>query len=153
MIEIVNFTPFDVKETEFRKIVQNILKAEKKENKSLSIVIVGRDRIRKLNRKYRGKNRITDVLSFESNFDFPELEDSKETNLLGEVVICPSVIKENAKHYNTCFERELFRVLIHGILHLLGYDHKNKEEERVMRKKEEEYLYHFYRKNVKSSRD
>ncbi|PIR71400.1 MAG: rRNA maturation RNase YbeY, partial [Candidatus Nealsonbacteria bacterium CG10_big_fil_rev_8_21_14_0_10_37_25] len=85
-------------------------------------------RIRKLNKKYRGKNRMTDVLSFPDNG-------------LGEIVICLREVKKNAKKFGSSFKKELSTCLIHGILHLLGYDHeKSVEEVKKMRDREEYYL-------------
>ncbi len=102
--------------------------------------------IRKLNRKYRAKNKITDVLAFSENselraqnskFIFPE--NKKEE--LGEVVICLRKVRKNAKRYSSTFEQELARVLIHGILHLLGYEHEKFEKEtQEMERRQEYYL-------------
>ena len=84
--------------------------------------------MKELNKKYRRKNRETDVLSFPGE---------KE----GEVIICPSVVKKNAKNFGSSFKSELVRILIHGILHLLGYDHeKSKKEAIKMEKKQAYYL-------------
>ena len=97
-------------------LAKKVLQGENKKTE-LSIVLVGPARIRDLNKKYRRKNKATDVLSF-------QYDDS------GEVVICLSVLKKNAKKFKSTFKKELARVLIHGILHILGYSHitmKNKE--------------------------
>ena len=116
----------------------------------LSIALVDEKRIKELNEKYRKRNKVTDVLSFQY------YDDS------GEVVICPLQVKKNAKRFtpleitgtgekdkkkksltgfNSTYKKELARVLIHGILHLLGYDHeKNEKEADKMRKKEADYL-------------
>jgi probable rRNA maturation factor len=92
--------------------------------------LVGQGRISELNRRYRGKNRVTDILAFPN----------KEIGL-GEIVICLREVKKNAKKYGLTFEKELSKVLIHGILHLLGYNHEESEKEAErMRKKEEYYL-------------
>ncbi len=95
---------------------ENVLK-----EKEISVVFVSREKIKELNEKYRKKNGPTDVLSFEGENDF-----------LGEIVICPEVVKEK--------KEELEFVLIHGILHLLGYDHELKEDEKEMQSKENNYL-------------
>jgi len=106
-------------EEEFLKgLAKKVLKGENREEMDLSIVFVGKDRISELNKKYRGKNKTTDVLSFGGG--------------LNEIVICPAVVKK---------KKELTRVLIHGILHLLGYDHeKSREDAKEMEKKQEYYL-------------
>ena len=130
MIEINNLTTNPIDEESFKKTAKMILKGENKKEANLSIALVGQGRIRELNRRYRGKNRITDVLAF-LNTDMG----------LGEIVICLKEAKKNAKRYGLTFEKELSKVLIHGILHLLGYNHEESEKETErMRKKEEYYL-------------
>jgi probable rRNA maturation factor len=112
----------------WQKIAQTILETEKEGNKNLSIALVGQGRIRELNKKYRGKNRATDVLAFPGNG-------------LGEIVICLREVKKNAKRFGSIFKKELARVLIHGILHLLGYNHeRSKTETKKMEEKQNYYL-------------
>ena len=114
MIEVNNLTTVSADEEFLKKVVEKVLESENK-NKDLSIALVGQGRIRELNKKYRGKNRVTDVLAFPSNG-------------LGEIVICLREVKKNAKRFGSSFEKELATCLIHGILHLLGYDHEKMEE-------------------------
>ena len=128
MIEINNLTTTSVDKKFLRKIGQKVLEKRKKEDKDLSIALVGQKKIRELNKNYRKKDKATDVLSF-------------RYNSLGEIVICPGVVRKNAKKFNSTFKKELARVLIHGILHLLGYNHrKSSRETDKMRKKERYYL-------------
>lgn len=128
MIEINNLTTTPIEEEILKKVAERILEGENKRNTDLSIALVGPGRIRKLNKKYRGKNRVTDVLSFPDNG-------------LGEIVICLREVKKNAKKFGSSFKKELSICLIHGILHLLGYDHeKSVEEVKKMRDREEYYL-------------
>jgi probable rRNA maturation factor len=100
--------------------------------------------MRQVNKKFRKKNRVTDVLSFSESKAL--LEKFKVGNLvktqnLGEIIICIREVKKNAKRLEFPFQQELFRVLIHGILHLLGYDHEtNEKDAERMREKEEQYL-------------
>jgi len=115
MIEINNLTTVSIDEEFLKKIAEIILKGEKQEKKDLSIALVGQGRMRELNKRYRGKNRVTDVLSFPNDG-------------LGEVVICLREVKKNAKRFGLTFKKELARVLIHGISHLLGYNHEVSEE-------------------------
>jgi len=84
--------------------------------------------IQKLNWLHRGKNKPTDVLSFayHETGRFPGEE------LFGELFLCPVVIAKNAPLSNNTFEQELRFIFIHGMLHLLGYDHRTDEEERRM---------------------
>ena len=116
----------------FQKVAKKVLKAEKKEDSALSIVFVRSAKMRKLNLEYRKKNQPTDALSFS--------ESSNEESYLGEILVCLPEVRNNAKIYNQKLEQELKRVLIHGILHLLGYDHE-REGSKMMRK-QENYLSH-----------
>ena len=110
MIEINNLTTSRVDEEFLKGVAKKVLKGENRKEIDLSIAFIGEAKMRKLNKKYRGKNRVTDVLSFDDE--------------LNEIVICLKEVKKNAKTYNSTFRKELARVLIHAILHLLGYDHE-----------------------------
>jgi probable rRNA maturation factor len=124
----------------FKKLCDYVLKREKREG-SLNVIFVGTDEIAKYNR-YRGKEEPTDVLSFES-----ELPD-----FLGEIYICPTYVKENAKYFKVPFQEEMIRVCVHGILHLLGYDHeKNEEDAKKMFDVQERYVADFSTSLDKSS--
>jgi len=114
MVEINNLTTVSIDEEFLKKVAEKVLEGEKAKGE-LSIALVGQGRIRELNKKYRGKNRVTDVLAFPSNG-------------LGEIVICLREVKKNAKRFGSSFEKELATCLIHGILHLLGYDHEKMGE-------------------------
>ena len=130
MIEINNLTTVQrmINEEFLKKVAKKVLKGEGKKELELSIVLVGSGRIKELNKKYRKKNKVADVLSFLYNGS-------------GEIVICLREVKKNAERYKSTFEKELSRVLIHGILHLLGEDHEiSKEKAKVMEKKQENYL-------------
>lgn len=94
-----------------KKAAQKVLAKENKKGLEVSVALVGQKRIKELNKKYRKKDRPTDVLSFHCG-DF------------GEVVICPGEVRNNARKYHSTFEKELIRVLTHGIFHLLGYSHQ-----------------------------
>jgi probable rRNA maturation factor len=98
----------------------------------VSISIVGDKEIRDLNKTYRNKDNVTDVLSFPMYED----EDS-EPVLLGDIIICAKRAKEQSQYYNHSFEREMCYLTVHGMLHLLGYDHMDDEEKAEMRKREE----------------
>jgi len=110
-----------------KKIAKKILEKEsasrRKKEFEVSIVLVGAERIKELNKEYKGKNQTTDVLAF-------SYDDS------GEIVICPKEVKKNSKKISSDFQTELARVLIHGLLHLLGFHHQSS--------KEEKYLSQFY---------
>ena len=122
MIEVKNLTKFQIEQALVKRIVQDILKKEKI-NKEVSIVFVSKERIRELNKKYLKKDKPTDVLSFAEPLDSPNSDLS-----LGEIIICPFEAEQSLK-----------RVIIHGLLHLLGYDHDNEASFLKMRQKEEYY--------------
>ncbi len=104
----------------------------------LSIALVDDEEMHRLNRQYRGLDRSTDVLSFalqeaEEPHMQPASESSANTPLvLGDVIISIETTQRQAEEYEHTFEQELCRLLIHGILHLLGYDHLIDEEARAM---------------------
>jgi probable rRNA maturation factor len=135
-VEIVSFirAPVSFKLIErtclflFSKMKRNqLLKAAltRKGSAVLSVALVGVKRGQSLNLHYRKRNYPTDVLSFQT------LTPAREG--LGEIVLCIPVLKKQAKQHNVSFEDEIIYLLIHGFLHLLGYDHeKNLAEERKM---------------------
>ena len=139
MIEINNLTTVSIDESFLKKIAERVLRGEKiRKESELSIALVGQGVIRKLNKRYRNKNRVTDVLSFSESRTGVTNIDSKS---LGEIVICLKEVKKNARRYKTNFKNEISRVLIHGILHLLGYDHEGSEKKvKIMENKEKFYL-------------
>ena len=122
MIEINNLGKSSLQNKFLEKITKVILKGEKSKL-ILSIVLVNKNKIKELNKKYRKKNRPTDVLSF--------LYSEQE----GEIVLCSEIIRENAKKFSSTFKKELKRILIHGVLHLFGYSH---EESKIKAKKMQE---------------
>ena len=121
------------------KVIKKALEIERVKNASCSIIIVDNSYIHKLNKEYRGIDRVTDVISF-------ALEDDNSmvipdgTRLLGDIYISLDKAKEQAKEYGHSIERELCFLAVHGIYHLLGYDHEKKEEAEIMFKKQEEVL-------------
>jgi probable rRNA maturation factor len=103
-----------------------------RENAELSILFVGSTMMKRLNTEYRNIPRETDVLSFPLN----------DIRILGDIVISVPRTVIQAKNYGTTFDEELFRLLIHGLLHLIGYDHeKNRYQSLKMKEKERELLH------------
>ena len=105
---------------------------------TFNIIIVDKEKIQQINRDYRNKDAVTDVISFA----FEEVDDVKYDNIrfLGEIYICYDICLKNAKKYGNSFDREFCFLFIHGLLHLLGYDHQTKEQEEVMFKLQDEIL-------------
>ena len=127
------YRPLD--KTRLTKAAGSILTFLNQTEAELSILFVGDRKMKELNSAYRGKNKSTDVLSFEAGIP---VQDSAVNNILGDIVINIPRAESQAKEYGTTFYDELYRLLIHGTLHLVGYDHEvSKYEERKMRKKEE----------------
>jgi probable rRNA maturation factor len=91
---------------------------------SMSIVFIGHQKMQDMNRRFRGKDYPADVLSF--RYPGAIVEGSP---FLGEIVICPEVASGNARKHRTSHETEIRRLLLHGILHLLGYDHERDDGE------------------------
>ena len=104
----------------------------------LSVALVGEDEIAHLNSTYRGVEGPTDVLSFEC--DEPEPVDSDEPIAIGDVVIAPDVALRQASELGTTVEAELDLLLVHGVLHLLGYDHELDEDAAAMQARERAVL-------------
>ena len=102
----------------------------------LSLTITTNDGIQVINNTYRGKNMPTDVISFAYN----ETENFGPVNVLGDIIISIDRVKEQAEDYGHSVEREFYYVLCHGMLHLLGYDHIEENDKKIMRKREEEIL-------------
>ena len=122
-LEINNLTKGKVDKKFLERVAKKSLNFLNFEEKTeVSLVIVGEARMRKLNKKYRGKNRVTDVLAFD----------------YGELFICLPQAKKQAKRLGHSLEQELATLLIHGILHLAGYSDENKEDYNKMVKKQEE---------------
>ena len=108
----------------------------------VDITIVDDEEIHQLNRDYRNVDRPTDVLSFaldEDDEDEPELMEG-QTHLLGDIIISAETATRQAEEFGHGLEREIVYLAVHGLLHLLGYDHMVEEDKVIMRAKEEEAL-------------
>ena len=112
----------------------------------LGVTIVGDDEILELNREYREKDSVTDVLSFPQFADHEDLledllDDSYDAEtLIGDVVICYDQAARQAEEYGTGMTREVLYLFVHSIMHLFGYDHMEEDEKAVMRAHEEAVL-------------
>ncbi len=113
------------------------------EQTEVDITIVDDEEIHMLNRDYRNVDRPTDVLSFaldEESAEEPELLGGPEEHLLGDIIISAETAFRQAEEFGHGLEREIVYLAVHGLLHLLGYDHMTDEDKAVMRAKEEEAL-------------
>ncbi len=122
------------------KTITEVLKVENfNENAEVSLSIVDKDTIHKLNKDYRNVDRETDVLSFpmdEEAFD----NEGNPIFLLGDIVICLDVARNQAAEFGHSLEREMMYLICHSTLHLLGYDHIEEDDKAKMRAKEKEVM-------------
>jgi probable rRNA maturation factor len=124
-----------------REIIKNIIQYLKvDENTEISILFTDDKFIKSLNKKYRGINKSTDVLTFnleEGDLKFPEVDKNK---LLGDIVVSIETAQRQANNLNHNLENELMILLTHGLLHLIGYDHEEDRDNKIMQVKENEIL-------------
>lgn len=108
----------------------------------VDITLVDDAAIHELNRTYRGIDRPTDVLSFalDEGEEEPEVDDDEIEHLLGDVIISAPTAVRQGEEYGHGLEREMTYLAVHGMLHLLGYDHMEEKDKLIMRKREEEVL-------------
>lgn len=137
-IGVFNNTDDDLDLKLVKKIARFTLDKLGIKNCEANIIFVDINEIHEINRTYRKIDRPTDVISFalEDNFDVC-MEDFR---VLGDIYICTEKIKEQALEYGHTELREMAFLIVHGLLHLLGYDHMNKEDEEVMFALQEEIL-------------
>ena len=137
--EIINETNESIIELEeIKKLVDFALDYQEIENSIFNIIIVDEDKIKYLNKNYRDKDSVTDVISFALEDDDTFIK--TDMRILGDIYICLKKAKEQSIEYRHSFLRELSFLTIHGLLHLLGYDHMTKEEEKIMFKLQEMIL-------------
>lgn len=139
---------------EYEDIIKNVVnmcfKTENLENANmyLNVILTNPDNIRKANNTYRKIDMETDVLSFPM-FEKSEIEDIvKQTkkskreieDVLGDIIISIERVKQQAEEYGHSFERELSYMVVHGFYHIMGYDHMEETDKKIMREKEENVL-------------
>ena len=135
--DLVNYKDYKI----INKVLKKTLKMEKVKNAFISVVLVDDKKIQEINKNYRGIDKVTDVISFA--FEDNDKKMYNNIRVLGEIYICIPRMKEQAILYEHSETRELAFLAVHGLLHLLGYDHMNKEDEKVMFGKQELVLNGF----------
>jgi len=135
---IFNTTDEEIDTTELDQVLKFACKHLKIENPLLNVVIVDNERIREINKTYRNKDAVTDVISFA--FEEVKDVDYEDVRFLGEIYISYERCKEQASDFGHSVRREFCYLAVHGLLHLLGYDHMEEEDKKVMRALEEEIL-------------
>lgn len=135
---VANEQSYPVDTVRSAELARHALSAEQVDDEAeLSILFVGSDHIRRLNHRYAGDDYATDVLAF------PLLEEEDDGYMLGDVVICPEVAEGNARKLGHPLAHELDTLLVHGTLHLLGYDHQDERQRTRMEKRQGELLASF----------
>lgn len=139
-IDYENIEANDDYEKLLNEVAKTCFETEKldKTDLYLSITLSDEEYIHKINNEFRQVDRATDVLSFPM-FQKDEIP-TKQTGIpdvLGDIIICIPIVKSQANEYGHSFERELAYMLVHGFYHLMGYDHMEEEEKKIMREKEE----------------
>lgn len=125
------YTRLPYPEERLLEIAEIIYKTEKISlNKKTNLVLCSDYYIRKLNRQYRDLDKVTDVLSFEIG----------DSDLLGEIYISLERVRVQARRFGITYDDEIIRLFVHGMFHLLGYDHQDSKEREVMESKERIYI-------------
>lgn len=141
----------EIDESLLEKLAKFALVSEKVDDSAeLSIVFTDEGEMKELNSRYCGKDKPTDVLSFSMLEDSDKMvnPDKEFPLLLGDIIICPTVAEKYAARSNSPVDKELCLLLVHGILHLLGYDHQTEAEDVVMKERQGELLDEFFKKQV-----
>ena len=139
MFEIINETEEKIEELDYlNNYISYVVKKEKLENCVFNIIFVSNEKIHEINFNYRGVDKVTDVISFA----LEDANDVKEPGMriLGDIYIAINVAYNQAEIYGHSNIREICFLATHGILHLLGYDHMEEEEEKEMFSLQEELL-------------
>ena len=135
-IGIFNETNEEIKELEqLKKVIDKAIEIEKINNVEFNVIIVDNKKIHEINREYRHIDKPTDVISFalEDDESFP----GPDIRVLGDIYISLDKVYEQSKAYGHSFFRELAFLTVHGLLHLLGYDHMRLEDEKEMFSRQE----------------
>jgi len=128
--EDISFRPPSLKST--RSWLNEVAASENRSIGSLNYIFCSDIYLIKINSEYLGHDTLTDIITFDNT----ETGDSIE----GDIYISVDRVEENANKFKVTFKRELHRVIVHGLLHLLGYRDKTSAQKRIMRKKESAYL-------------
>jgi probable rRNA maturation factor len=138
-INFVNETNEKIKElNKLKRLIKFSIKYMKLNNIEMGIIFVDNNRIKELNKSYRNIDRETDVITFRLE-DYEEVKYGK-VKVLGDIYISLDKAKSQSIEYGHSYLRELSFLMVHGFLHLLGYDHMNEEDEKEMFKLQEEIL-------------
>ncbi len=123
-----------VSQRRIKQIVFFVLEKLKKNQAAVSVHLIGDKKMKRMNSDYRGKDKVTDVLSFVLHDDSYDYGFSIKNEAIdyGDIFICIPQIKRQAIEYDVSFQEELTRMLVHGVLHLFGYDHVRPRDAKKM---------------------
>ncbi len=139
-IGIFNQTGQEVPQLDLvKKVLKKAMKIEHLKNTSFNLILVDDSYIHELNKTYRKIDRVTDVITFALEDDDKCLL-PKGKRVLGDIYISIDTAERQAKEYGHGLDRELCFLAVHGVYHLLGYDHMNEKDEKIMFQKQEEVL-------------
>jgi probable rRNA maturation factor len=134
---VANEQDLPVDEVRLSTLARHTLVSEEVEEVELSVLLVTSEHMKQLNSRFAGNDYATDVLAF------PMMEEDESATILGDVVICPEVAQSNAAQAGNDFGREMDALVVHGTLHLLGYDHQNDSDRARMNARQERVLNSF----------
>ena len=120
-----------------RKLLEKVIKSENKSTDDLVFIFTNDEKIREINKEFIKHNWFTDVIAF----DYCE-----NKNIRGEIYISVDTVKLNARNYKVSLKSEILRVMIHGILHLCGYEDETKRKKLIMKDKEDLWIKKYYTK-------
>jgi len=125
---------YPINKTKIKKQIEHVLKSENKKDAELSIVFVDNTKIKELNKTFLGHNDVTDVLSFPYDVSYPS------GDISGEIIVSVEMAIKIAQEHGESVEGEIALYFVHGLLHLIGYNDKLKEEAERMHRREGEIL-------------
>lgn len=137
--------------TEVVSFLKKVLEHENLDRVQFSVSFVGEDQIHALNLEYRNIDDSTDILSFalqDGGEDFAFISGPSRYIYIGDIVICPEVCERNAGVFNVTADEELHRLLVHGVLHLSGMDHKSNDASEPMLMHQEDIMKNLYKQQV-----
>lgn len=141
-------SPFRGYKSALKEAIEAVLRHEGFDKKAeISVTLVSPEEIRRLNREFRGVDRVTDVLSF-------PMDEEEETLggavILGDIIVCPKRIAEQAPQYGTDYKKEFCLMVLHSTLHLLGYDHMEENEKEEMFALQEKLFFELYGEKIQT---
>jgi rRNA maturation RNase YbeY len=128
---------FRLKESKkIRKLIEEVIMNEEKYSDDLLFIFTSDERIKEINKEFLNHNRYTDVIAFDY---------SKGINIVGEIYISIDTVKFNANNYKVSLILEVLRVMIHGTLHLCGYEDRSKRQKKIMTGMEDKWIKEYWK--------